>query len=338
MKPLEEMSGAERAAALLVAMGPDIAAEIMKHLDDDSIKKISTEIAKIRTLDSTEKEDLIGEFLLDLRRTRKIVQGGENVARDILVAAFGEEKAAGVLKKLTKQNLEKGFDFLKEIDSGVLVSFLSNEQSQTIAVTLAHLPSSKAAEILKLLAPFQAKEVAKRLARMEKTSPEAVIEIARVIRKKYEDLKAPEKAFEVSGGVDALVDILGHLSYDQENRLMQYFDKTMPGISQEIRGRIFTFDNIANLTNQEMRILVDEIGDDYTIARAIKGAGDEIRFKFLRNMSRNRATDILSESEAMGPLRMSDISESRDVIVEVMRRLNERGDIVVRKEREKFVE
>ncbi|MCU0844307.1 MAG: flagellar motor switch protein FliG [Spirochaetes bacterium] len=338
MKSIDEMTGTERAAALMVALGPAAAAEIMKHLDEDSIQRISREIAVVERLTVHEREDLIGEFLIGLRKRRKNLQGGENVARELLVASFGEEKAAGILKKLTRQNLEKGFEFLAGIESETLFSFIQNEHPQTIAITLAYLPASKAAEVLQLLPPGDAKEAALRMARMEKTSPDAVLEIARVIRKKYEKLQQSGRSFEAAGGVDALVSILGHMSGDQEKKLMDHFDGSMPEISQEIRERIFTFENIANLSNQEMRALIDELHDERLIAMALKGAGDEVRFKFLRNMSRNRATDILGEIDALGAQRLSDIQEARDYIVDHMRRLDLEGTISIRKEKEKYVE
>ncbi len=338
MKSIYDMTGTEKAAALMVALGPEVASAIFTHLDEASINKISLEIARIGKLSVQEKEDLIGEFLLDLRKKHRTVFGGENVAKEMLVAAFGEEKAGGILHKLTRQNLEKGFEYLKDIDSGTLVSFLQNEHPQTIAVTLAYLPPSKSGEILKQLAPMTAKEVARKLARMEKTSPEAVLEIARVIRRRYEAGRTTGSGYETAGGVDTLVSILNYMSGDQEKKLMEYFDYSLPGISQDIRDRIYTFDNVANLNNMEMRVLIDEIADDFLIVKALKGAGDEIRFKFLRNMSRNRATEVLTEIDAMGPMRLSDVQEARDRIVDIMRALNENGMLTIRKEKEKYVE
>ncbi len=338
MRSIYEMNGTEKAAALLVSLGADVAAEVMKHLDDESVQRLGLEIARIGTISVTEKENLIGEFLLDLRKTKRSAFGGENVAREMLAGAFGDEKAAEILKKLTRQNLEKGFDFIKDIDTEALVSFLQNEHPQTIAVALAYLPAAKSAQIVQALPPEIAKDAAKRMARMEKTSPEAVIEIARIIRKRYEESRSTGRYFESAGGMDVLVDILSHMSGEQEKRLMDHFDHAMPAMSQEIRDRIYTFENIANLTNNEMRILIDELADDAVIARSLKGAGDEIRFKFLRNMSRNRAADILDDMKAMGPMRTSEILEARDQAVAVMRRLNNEGMIVIRKEREKFVE
>ncbi len=338
MKSPGEMSGLERAAALMVALGPDVASDIVKHLDEESVKKLAVEIAKIDRLTPEEKEDLIADFLLELRRNRGAVSGGENVARDLLVAAFGEEKAKDVLTSFSRKDLEKGFEFLRNIEADILVTFLQDEHPQTITVTLAYLPPVKSAEILKSLNPATAKEVAKRMAKMDRTSPEAVLEIARVLRKKYESYKVSGHGVNSSGGVETLVSILNYISGDQEKMLMDHLEETIPDVSRDIRDRLFTFELILNLSHQEIRILIDEINDDNLIAKALKGAGDELRFKLLRNMSKNRATDVLSEMDSMGPVRVSDIQAARDLIVSIMRSLNDSGVITIRKEKEEYVE
>lgn len=337
MKPLGEMTGIEKAAALMVALGPDVASEVFRHLDEASVRKLAAEIAKIDRLSALDKEDLIGQFMLDLKKSRGASYGGENVARDLLVAAFGEEKSKEIFNNLSKKDLEKGFEFLNDVDSEVLVSFLQEEHPQTITVTLAHIPPKKAADVLKALDSETAKEVARRMARMEKTAPEAVVEIARVLRRKYEKYKMGP-GMETTGGVDTLVSILNYMSGDQEKSLMDYFDGAIPDVAREIRDRIFTFEHVANLENREMRVLIDEIDDDRTIARALKGAGDAIRVKFFRNMSRNRATDILADIDTLGPVRVSEIQSARDMIVGVMKGLNDQGTITIRKEKEEFIE
>jgi len=338
VKPIDQMSGAERAAALLVALGPEVASEIMKFLDEESIQQLASEIAKIDVLSPQEKEDLIGQFLLELKKTRGITFGGQNVAKEILYAAFGQDKAQDILKRLTHKDLEKGFGFLSDIDPELIVTFLHNEHPQTIAVTLAYLPAVKAAEVIKLLSTDIAKEVTLRMAKMERTSPDAVLEISRVLRKKYDEYRYQGQSSSKAGGLNALIDIMSHLSGDQEKQLIDYFDNAMPQIADEIRARIFTFENAITLTNTEMRILIDEINNDYMIARALKGAGDEIRFKFFRNMSKNRATDIMNEMEAMGPVRLSEIQDARDNIIRIMRILHDNGVISLRKEKEKYIE
>lgn len=338
MKPLEEMNGVEKTAALMVALGPDVASTILQHLDEDTVGRIAGYIARIDQLSIEDKEELIGEFILETKKLKGAVIGGENVASRILNAAFGEEKAGEVLKKLTRKDLEKGFDYLKDIDSKILATLLENEHPQTITVTLSHLNPEKSAGILKNLPPHLGKEIIKRMARMEKASPDAVIEIARVIRKKYEKYLESNEEFSKTDGVKTLVDIMSQMNLSQEKKLMEYFQFTSPEIYNQIRENIFTFENIINLTHLEMRILIDEINDDMLIVRSLKGAEDEIKFKFLRNMSANRATDILNEFDKIGPLRLSEINDARNEVVSIMRYLNDNGIISVRKDNEEYIE
>ncbi|MCP4137943.1 MAG: flagellar motor switch protein FliG [bacterium] len=340
MKPIHEMTGAERAAALLIALGREQASAILQNFDEEEIEKISIEIAKIEGLSPIDQENLVGEFLIDLKKSKNTVRGGEEKAKDILTTAFGKEKAAELLGKMEALNLEKGFEFLADIDPEVLVSFLKDEHPQTITVTLSHLPAPKSAAILRQLPRPLAKEIAIRMAKMTNISPEAVVRIAETLKKRYNEfLEKGNLLSDLSnGGINSLVNILGHLPGEDEKRLMEHFDSSVPDISKEIRNKIFTFEAVVTLTNTEMRVLIDEINDDILVAKALKGAGDDIRFKFVRNMSRNRATDVVTELGRMGPLRLSEIDDCRSIIVGIMRELNDSGVITLRRDGEVYVE
>lgn len=337
MKEIYEMSGLEKAATLMVALGPEAASRVMMHLDADLLTKIAEQIVKVNSLSVKEREDMIGEFLIRLKKNRGAVYGGETAARDILNSALGEKKADEIFHKLSRHDLEKGFDFLKSIDSKILTGLLRDEHPQTITVTLSYLPSEKSAEILQQLPPHLAKQVVRRMAKLDKTSPDAVLEIVRVLRNKFEKFRDSGEQPE-SGGINTLVDIMNQMTLEQENRIMHYFDSNLPLISDKIKDKLFTFDNVLYLTHEEIQILIDEIRSDYLIAKALKGAGDEIRFKFLRNMSQNRATDILNEMDNMGPVRLTEINEARNAVIAIMRTLNDNGIIILRKNKEEYVE
>ncbi len=338
MKSVFEMTGVERAAALLVALGPEIASDIMRHLDEESIEKISLEIAKINRLTSEDKEDLIGQFLIDLRKSGSFLYGGESRARELLIESFGEEKAERIIKKLTKIDAEKEFDFLKDVDTDIIAAFLNKEQPHVAAVTLSYLPPEKSASVLKALDPEIAKSSAIRMAKMNKVSPEALAGVARALKKRYNDHLKNKHEFHEAGGIDTLSEMMKYMSGDEERRLMNFFDKSIPDISNRIREKIFTFENIINLNNSEIRILIDEINDDHLIAKALKGAGDEIRFKILRNMSQNRATDIITDMNAMGPIRLNEVEDCRRIIVTIMRELSDNGVISLTKDKEIYIE
>ncbi|HOW82834.1 MAG TPA: flagellar motor switch protein FliG [Spirochaetota bacterium] len=337
-KNIFDMNGTERAAALMVALGPSVASDILKHLDDDSIEKITVEIAKIDRLDPADREELIGSFLIDLRKSKKNLIGGKDKARDLLKDSFGEEKADEILERLSLRNVEKEYDFLREIDDDLVFSFLKNEQPQTIAVILSYLSPAKAGKIMKLLSPDVSKPVAVRMAKMKQITPEAAAAAARFLKKKYDEHRKAGESNKTAGGVDALVGILRHMPADIERKILDKLNIHEPELSGKIREKVFSFENIVSLSNSEVRILIDEIGDDQLIARALKGAGDEIRIKFMRNMSQNRATDIINDMNLLGPLRLSEVEESRNAIVSRMRELHDSGVIILAGEKELYVE
>ncbi len=332
------MTGIEKTAALMVALGPDVASSVLQHLDEDTVSRIAEYIAKIEDLSVEDKEDLIGDFLIELRKTKNSIIGGEKFALDLLKSAFGEKRANEILDNLTKRDIEKGFEYLKNIDPKTLANLLENEHPQTITVTLSHLPPDKSAGILQNIPPFIGKEVIKRMATIEKMAPDAVLEIARVLRKKHEHHQESNDDFNKIDGIATLIDIMNQMNPDHEKRLMDYFDSNIPSIYDEIRDNIFSFDNILNLTHLEIQILIDEINDDYLIIKALKGVDDEIKFKIFRNMSLNRATDILNEINKMGPIRLTEIHDARNKIVSIMRSLNDNGAISIKKDKEIYVE
>ncbi|MBN1531022.1 MAG: flagellar motor switch protein FliG [Spirochaetes bacterium] len=331
MKSIEDMNGVERAAALLVAMGPSIAADILRHLDEDSIEKITVEIARIDRLSPEDREELIGEFLIDLRRAARGAQGGESKAKRILEDAFGNTKAQEILRKVKPIDVKEEFDRIREIEPDVLFSLIKDESPQTIAVTMSYLPAEKSAVILKSLSRERAKDVALSMAVKKSIPPDILARVAQTIHRRYEEFSRRQRGLSKAGGVNTLIDILGHMTGDEERKILHSLDISMPEISEQIRDAIFTFEQIVHLTNTEIRILIDELGDDMTLARALKGAGDDVRFKVLRNMSQNRATDIINDMNALGPMRLSEINENRDKIMAMARTLHENGVISFKK-------
>jgi flagellar motor switch protein FliG len=338
MKHLEEMTGIEKAAMFLVAIGAEVASRVMAHLDEKTVFTIAQEIVKIDDLSINQKEDLIGEFLLDLKKNKGAVYGGENVAKGMLIAAFGNERAENILNNITHIDVEKGFTFLKNIDPDILTSLLEKEHPQTITAALYYLSPLQNAKILKNLPTFLSKDIIKRMAKMEKPSPGAVLEIVRVLRNKYEKLRTSTLKAEKTDGISTLINIMSQMNPEQEKKLKEYLFLKLPSISDKIKEKLFTFDAAVNLTHREVQILIDEINDDYVIAKSLKGAGDALRFKFLRNMSQNRATNILHEMDEMGPVRLSEINEARNSIIQTMRFLNDNGTIIIRKDHESYVE
>jgi flagellar motor switch protein FliG len=338
MKSLFNMTGTEKAAALLIILGPEIASGILRHLDEDSIEKISAVMVKMQSLPVEEREDLVGEFIIELKKSSKSTAGGINRARKMIVDAFGEEKADELIKKIENRDTESGFKFLNELDDAMLVNLLKDEQPQIIALVIKFISPQKGGMVLKSLPPDRAREAGVKLARMNNPSAEAAVAVARALKKRCRDIKKIDDEKSIMGGVESLASIMSHMSSEQERNLLKGMDIVVPHLSKEIMEMIFTFENIVNLSNKEIRILIDEINDDFTIAKSLKGAGDDIKFKILRNMSQNRAEGVLTEMSAMGAVRLKDVEECRDYIVDIMRELNENGVILLRRDGEVYVE
>jgi len=339
MKNIDEMTGTEKAAAFLVAMGHDAASEVMRFLDEESVYRISHEIAKIDSMSATEREDLIGEFFVRLKKLKGSSPAGKDVARKLLSEAFGKERADEVLSKVSQMQLDDNFEFLKDALPETIADMVASEHPQIIAVMMAKMNSSQAGAVLKLLPRDMKKDVALRLARMGKIAPEAVLQASTALRKKFERYKAKEAAG-TPGGVNTIAGILNHLGGDDEKRIMDHLDTEMPDFADEVRKKvtIFEFEAIASLTNREIRLVLGRISETRIIARALKGSDDELRYRIMRNMSSNRADDVISLMDLMGPLRLSDVTEARTHIVSIMKELNAKGVILIKKSGEDMVE
>lgn len=322
----------------MVALGPERAAEILKHLDEESVEAISLEIMKVGSLSPEAKENLMGEFVLALKKTDNALNAGKQGAHDILEKAFGTEKSSQILKKVAAYDFEKEFDFFIEADADVILQLLRKESPQMMAVVLVYMPPTKSAEIIKMLPKDTAKDVALRMARLGAVASEAVLDLVKRLKERYKEYSENLKKGLGGDGLDSLVQIMNHMSTSEEQKLMKNLDSVIPDISKNIKERVINFESIISMTNNDIRILIDKINDDFLIATALKGTDDDVRFAFLRNMSQNRATDLLNEMERMGAIRKSEANSARGEITAIMRFLYESGVINLRKPGEIYVE
>ncbi len=333
------MNGSQKAAALMVALGSETASSILKHLDDDTIEVLTVEMAKINALTPADKEELVGGFLIDLKKAKFEVSGGEDFARDLITKTLGKEKAQTILDKLSGVNLEEAFAFLAQVESEDLFTLLKDEHPQMISVVIGFISPQKAAYLLKEFPIKISTDIAMRVAKIEKASPEILQRMATALKEKYKKLQANQQGIRgTSGGVDSLISIMNHMSGSEERKLMDKLDVSDPAVSKNVRDKVFVFENIINLTNGEIRVLIDEINSDVSIALALKGAGDDIRVKFFRNMSQNRAGDIINEMDNMGKVRLSDVEDARSNIVISLRYLHDNGVIAIKKDGDVLVE
>ena len=327
--------GATRAAKLLLALGPDQSANILKEMSENEVENLVREMLTIQTISQEEKKQILDEFRQNVETFEPPVSGGIHRTKEILVKGLGDSRAEEILSRLNRNNLKHDFEFLEQIEPPSLASALSMEHPQTTAVALSFIQPKIAAAVLKHLPELQRKEVAIRIAKTSRTHPDAVQSIAQVLRDKFE--KRKEEIFSEVGGAETLANILNHMDRGTEDDILNVLGDQSPDILDDVKEMLYTFEELISLSHKEMRLLLSRVNDDIIIASALRGAGDELRRHFFNSISQNRAADILDEIDRRGPLSLREINEARSYIVNIARRIDEEGAIVIKKQKEEYL-
>ncbi|HCD71691.1 flagellar motor switch protein FliG [Thermovirga lienii] len=321
-----ELRGRKKAAILLILLGPERAAQIYRHLDEASIEFLTLEIASVRKITSEERRAVLKEVQELIMAKEFLGKGGVSYARELLEQALGKEKAEDLLKRLTSSLQSKPFDFLRTSDPVQLFSFLQGEHPQTIALILAYLPPDKAAAIISGLPGELQADVAFRIAKMDSVSPEVLKEAEKVMERKFSAVVGAD--FSRAGGIDSIVAIINKAGRKTEKQILEILDEKDPEMAEEIRKKLFTFEDIVKIDDKSLQKVVRDV-DTKDLAMALKGVSDDLREKFYRNMS-SRAVEMLKEEmEYMGPVRLRDVEEAQQKIVNIIRKLEEAGEIVI---------
>lgn len=321
-----ELTGKQKAAILLIALGPDLAAQIFKHLRDDEIEKLTLEIANVRKIPQDVKERVLTEFHQMCVAKEYIASGGLDYAQEILEKALGTEKAKDIISRLTASLQIRPFDFARKTDPGQLLNFIQNEHPQTIALIMAYLQPEQAAAVLSALPPDRQVDVAKRIAIMDRTSPDVIKDVERVLERKLSSLVTQD--FNSAGGIGSIVDILNRSDRATERTIVENLEVQDPELAEEIKKRMFVFEDIVSLDDRSLQMVLREI-DSKDLALALKAASAEVSGKVYKNMSKRAAEMLREEIEYMGPVRIRDVEEAQQKIVNVIRRLEEAGEIIV---------
>lgn len=329
------MTGARKSALLLLSLGKEEAAEIMRHLDDKSLEAVILEMSKIKYISKQEKESILDEFHKTSQNISLDTKAGEEVAKELLEGSLGKEKAQGLLNRLKGRGIDSEFAYLNEIDSPTLNSLLLSEAPQTIAVTLSFLEPKKAAQVLKLFSPDLQAKIAYRLANTSRTHPDAIREIARVIKKKYDARDSHE--YSESGGTEALANILNHMEKGLEEVILQELEEHNPELADQVRDKLYTFEDLLALDKKEMRLLITRLQNDDCISIALRGTAEEMKNHFFMAMSQNKALDIIENMDLRGKLTLREINEARSTILNLARRLEEDGLIIFKKTKEEYI-
>ncbi len=325
-KASEEMTGLQKAAILLIALGPEKSALIFKHLKEEEIEELTLEIANTRSITPQIKEEVINEFYQVCLAQQYIAEGGISYAKELLEKSFGEDRAKDVIGKLTASLQVKPFEFIRKTDASQLLNFIQDEHPQTIALILSYLSPAQAALIISALHPDRQADVAKRIAVMDRTSPEVIKEVEKVLESKLSSLVNQD--YTIIGGVDSVVEILNTVDRGTEKHIMETLEIEEPELADEIRRKMFVFEDILLLDDRAIqRVLRDVENNDLAIS--LKGANQEVQNAIFNNLSKRLASMIKEDMEFMGPVRMKDVEEAQQKIVNVIRKLEDSGEIVI---------
>jgi flagellar motor switch protein FliG len=321
-----ERTGREKAAMLLISLGPERSAEIFKHLKEEEIEQLTLEIANIRTVTPEEKEKVLEEFYQICLAQEYIAEGGISYAKEILEKALGTQKALEVINKLTVSLQVRPFEFVRKADPAQLLNFIQKEHPQTIALILAYLKPQQAASVLASLPQDKQADVARRIAVMDRTSPEIIKEVERILEKNLSSLVTED--FTAAGGVQAIVNILNTVDRGTEKYIMETLEIEDTDLAEEIRKRMFVFEDILTLDNRSIQRFLREV-DNNLLAVALKGATEEVQKVIYSNMSKRLAEMIREDIEYMGPVRLKDVEEAQQKIVNIIRKLEDAGEIII---------
>ncbi|MFC1490838.1 flagellar motor switch protein FliG [Candidatus Latescibacterota bacterium] len=325
-KAVADMSNREKAAIILIAMGTEISAAIMRHLSDSEIEKLTTQIALVDNIDSKTEMAVLNEFYSMIQASEYISEGGMDYAREVLEASLGKNRANGIVKKIQETLHPSGFSLLKDVDPIHLLEFIRNEHPQTIALVLSQLNPAQAAGVLGQLPEDVQTDVAMRIATMEKITPEVIHEVESVLDVHLKEVISGNLS--ATGGIKAVSSILNLVDRSTEKSILGNMEMENPELTSNIKNLMFVFEDLLILDDKSIQMILKEV-DTKDLAIALKASSDELKDKVFKNVSERVIDMIKEEMEYAGPIRLSVVEETQQRIVEVVRRLEEEQQIVI---------
>jgi flagellar motor switch protein FliG len=321
-----KVHGRKKAAMLLVALGPDRASEIFKHLHYEEIESLSLEMAKMQHIEPTMTTKIMEELAATVTAYDSIAAGGVDYAREVLEKAIGSERAAEIIGRLSSVIEMRPFEFLRRTAPEQIVAFMRNEAPQTTALVVANLHTTLAAQVLANLPEEEQAEIALRIAKMGETSPDVVKQVEDVMRAKLATIVQNE--YTTTGGVKSLAEILNHTDRPTERNVLDSLTETDEELAAEVRRLLFVFEDIVKLDDRSIQLVLRE-ADQKDLALALRGVSDEVKTRVLNNMSERGAQMLLEEMEYQPPQRKRVVEEAQGRIVAIVRRLEEAGAVVL---------
>lgn len=321
-----ELTNREKAAILMISLGKEYSAKVYKHLTNEEIEKITLSITGLDRFDSDIKEEVINEFHDMCVAQKYISEGGLDYAREVLVAAMGEEEADRLLGKISSSLQVRPFDFIRRADTKHIFNFIQNEHPQTIALVMSYLDPKQCGPILAELPMEKQIEIVMRLATMGVVSPEYIKEAERILEHKLSSIGLQNDS-EI-GGIDSIVQILNSVDRSTEKAILEKLETEDAELAEEIHRKMFVFEDVTKLTNQAVQRVLKDVDNDL-LAIALKGTSSEIADKIFSNVSSRLKETLKENMDYMGPVRVRDVEEAQQKIVNIIRRLEETGEIQV---------
>ena len=325
-KDAYQLTNRQKAAILLISLGPDISAQIYKYLSEEEIEKLTLDISSVKMVDNDTKEAILDEFHQMALAQDYIAQGGVNYAKEIIEKALGEEQAKNILNRLTSSLQVRPFDFARKADPMQILNFIQGEHPQTISLVLSYLDPVKAGQVLSALPPEIQADIARRIALMESTSPDIIYEVERVLESKLSS--AVTQDYTLTGGIESVVEVLNGVDRSTERTILDALEVRDPELAEEIRKRMFVFEDIVTLDSRSIQRVIRE-ADNNDLMHALKVCSEEVQEIIFKNMSGRMAENFKEEMQYMGPVRLKDVEEAQTRIVGIIRRLEEAGEIIV---------
>jgi len=320
------MSGLKKVAIFLLALGPNLSAGILKHFSEAEIEKISMEIANTTRVERDSLDEILEEFTAIHEAQQYMVNGGYDYAKEVLERTLGPQKASDLMKKLKEQSKVKPFTFVRDADAKQLVNMISQEHPQTIAFILSYLDADQSAMVISELPQEIQSDIARRIAVMERTSPQIIKGVESVMQERLSTIF--QQDFTSAGGIGAVVEILNNVDRGTEKLILEELEKEDAELAEEIRQQMFIFEDIVNLDDASIQRIIRDL-ESNDIAMALKGASEEVKNRVFKNISK-RAGEMLEENmEYMGPVRLREVEEAQQRVVAVIRRLDESGEIII---------
>jgi flagellar motor switch protein FliG len=321
---------------VLVHLGKERAGKVLKAMRESEVEDLMAEVARLGDVDPKMMEKTLTEFRDMASAHMYFAKGGLNFAREMLEESLGKDKAREIVERLTLTTMELPFEFLRQADPRQVLTFLQDEHPQTIALVMAHILPDQAALVMSGLPENVQGEVASRIAQMDRTSPEVIRQVESVLERKSSTLLQPTESSN-AGGIQPLVEILNRSDRTTEKLILENLARNNPELADEVRNRMFVFEDIVSLEDRSVQLVLREI-DSKELAIALKGVREDVRDKVTNNMSERAGVALKDEIELLGPTRLKQVEEAQGNIVKAIRRLEEAGQIVVSRGGEEFVE